>query len=449
MKTKLNGICVSQGNAEGYAVICKKIDDLLVPNNNNVVIVIPYLDRDLIAKLNNNVVGVIAERGSIGAHGAGILREMHIPCIVRVNNALNIISHGDKIIINGSNNEISIEKHSEIKYQKNQKKYISGLNNDITVNNSKFLQFHKSNNLLNTTYKDLNNNRSFVIRISNTQDCYRSTRKYQRLRFEMLKPGWESSPCFLFGLPRCELYQDQYGIVFVNNGPKILDICAYYLEYPEKLINTSKKRSTNIAKMNDNLEKLFDLLNSDSLKDISCVLRMAIRYYQELMLYVYSSQYIYDHILEIFLDIVSQFDIKYDINLRQYFISQLKSHYVYSSVNSKNHPGISQIWRFPSREPYIWKGYIDYEPFKFSVFPEIVQKLISRDSTLSKDIHSLLQIVPLVYQMGEEFYYASSSINSFITRGLDIISKHENKNTKRVRESIFSWSIEQLNSVMK
>ena len=417
MNNEIYGLCVSPGNAKGRVEICSNIDSIITQKQEDIILVIPYLDRDLIGKLNQNIVGVIAETGSIGSHGAGILRELHIPCIVRVNNALSIFHQGDQLRIDESKIEI-INKYSPL----------------VSYNND---------NLIHSTYEDLNSDRSSVIRVSKTIDCYRPTRKYQRLRFEMLKSGWEESPSFLFGLPKCTLFQDKRGVVFVKNGPRILDICSYYFDHPKELIKISKKRSSHIVRINENLETLLDLLNSDSPKDIAFVLSSAVRHYQELMLYIYCSQYIYDDLIEIFLDIVS----KYDLSLRQFFIYQLRSKYVQNSVNSKNHPGISQTWTFPSHEPYVWKGSIDYEPFRISDFPENVQTKLSDNPVLYNDIWSLLQIVPLVYQMAEEFYYTSSSINSYINRCLDIISNYEKQHgkTEKLPNSIFNWSLEQLN----
>ena len=179
MNNTISGLCVSPGDANGFAVICHDIKTAAIPTKENIVIILPTLDRDLIERLTPNVVGVVAEKGSIGSHGAGILREMHIPCMVRVPDAMNIIHSGDYISISGKKNTVRI-------------------NHDRIV-------FLGNNRILNSTYDQLNEDRTEEIRISKTLDCYRPTRRYQRLRFDMLKPAWEYSPLFLFGIPRCEL----------------------------------------------------------------------------------------------------------------------------------------------------------------------------------------------------------------------------------------------------
>lgn len=45
MNNKLSGLCVSPGNAEGYVVLCRDITSVVIPNNKNIILVLPYLDR--------------------------------------------------------------------------------------------------------------------------------------------------------------------------------------------------------------------------------------------------------------------------------------------------------------------------------------------------------------------------------------------------------------------
>ena len=422
MKRELYGLCVSPGNAEGRVVICADTKSASIPDTDNVILVVQYLDRDLIALLKPNVVGVLAEKGSIGSHGAGILRELHIPCIVRTEGVQKIFQQGDRISINGSDNTIVINSDSSV-------------------------QIHNKANLLTSTYSKLNEDRSSVIRINKTIDCYRPYRQYQRLRFEMIKSPWEQSPEYLFNVPKCEIYQDNHGVVYIKNGPRILDICSYYIESPSKLFEIYKERAAKIQGITDNLETLHDLLNSGNLSDVAYVISSATKNYQDLTLYAYSSQYIYDNLIEIFLDLISQ----YDASSCPLFISRLKSQYVIDSIRTNKNPGISQIWRFPSDNPYNWKCSIKYQPFSITDLPETTQLAIRREPIVYKDVLGLLQIVPLVYQMAEEYYYISSSINSFINRGLDIISKDAQDKNLIVgsRDIIFDWSFEFLTSFLE
>lgn len=419
MNNKLSGLCVSPGNAEGYVVLCRDITSVVIPNNKNIILVLPYLDRDIIIKLSSNVVGVISEKGSIGSHGAGILRELRIPCIVRIPNVLSILHQGDFIKIVDSEDSVYCNTMLPSRLQHN-------------------------TNLLYTTYKQFNTDRSNQIRISQSIDCYRPTRRYQRLRFDMLKPAWETSPNFLFGLQKCEIFQNELGIVLIKNGPRILDICSYLIEDPERLIRISRARSLEVERIDNSLDTLNNLVNSDNTIEIGNGIRTAVQHYRDLMKYVYISQYISDEIIEIFLDVVSEFDI----SSRQHFIRKLSSEYVMTSIVSKEDPGISQKWILPSRNPFVWRGNINYEPFRLDEMPESTINRIKADSSVFNDIISLLKLVPLVYQMSEEFFYTSSSINSFINRGLDRLSHLFSQNglIQGAFEDIYDWSLERLYS---
>lgn len=421
MCNKLSGLCVSPGNAEGYIVLCHDITSAVVPKEQNIILVLPYLDRDLIIKLNSNVVGIISEKGSIGSHGAGILRELKIPCIVRIPNVLSILHQGDFIKIVGSEDS-------------------------VYCNTLLPSRLHNNTQLLDTTYKQFNTDRSNHIRISQSIDCYRPTRQYQRLRFDMLKPAWETSPNFLFGLQKCEIFQNESGVVFIKNGPRILDICSYLIEDPERLIRISKARSLEIEHIDNSLDTLSNLVNSENPVEIGNGVKVAVQHYRDLMKYIYISQYISDEIIEMFLDIVSEFDI----SSRQHFIRKLNSEYVMTSIVSKEDPGVSQKWILPSRNPFVWRGKINYEPFSIDEMPESAINRIKADSCIFNDITSLLKLVPLVYQMSEEFFYTSSSINSFINRGLDRLSHLFSQNglIQGAFEDIYDWSLERLYSVL-
>jgi hypothetical protein len=260
----------------------------------------------------------------------------------------------------------------------------------------------------------------------------------------MLKPAWERSPDYLFGLPCCDLIQDESGIVFVKNGPRILDICSYYMRYPQKLISVSRERSSLFNKIKEKLTTHLEVINGNVLGDIASVLLSAVQSYQQIMLYVYSSQYIYDNLIEILLDIVST----YDAEFCQSVINQLKSDYVINSVKSAENPGISQIWSLPSRKPFIWNGSISYDPLRIEKFKESALKEISKNTFVYQDFDSLLQVVPIVYQMAEEFYYTSSSIHSFINRGLEIFSKQAQQRgiLDDAPENIYNWPLDYFTS---
>jgi phosphohistidine swiveling domain-containing protein len=386
----INGICVSAGSSKGQAVVMTNtMTKSIIPNSKPVVLVIPKLDRDLIIQLTTNVVGIISEKGSIGSHGAGILRELKIPCIVRIHNACKFIDNGDEIEIDGENELI----------------YLSSSVSNERSSNPDFL--------LNTLYSELTKDRSNNIRLSEKEDCYRPDRSYQNLRYDILKPAWENSPCFLFNLPKCYIHKNNSGVVFINKGPRILDVCSYVISNPDWFFNLSYKRSDDIREFKTELNDLYPYIKSNKLCDTKHVFLSSMTLYQRLFEYIYLSQYISDEILEIFIDLVRFIEP----SEKARYISLLESDYVNHCLASGVDPGISQKWKMPSMEPFIWQGEINYNAFTSNKYS--TNKVYNKQIDL--DYLSLLKIVPLIYQMSEEFFYISSSINSFLNRSIEKI----------------------------
>ena len=91
----VSGLCVSKGNVKGIAYIVT--DNLtldLLPANT--ILVMKNLERNILINLSKNIIGVIAENGNIGSHGAGILRQLGIPCILRVKNDTNLLKNNEE-----------------------------------------------------------------------------------------------------------------------------------------------------------------------------------------------------------------------------------------------------------------------------------------------------------------------------------------------------------------
>jgi len=389
-KFRLKGICVSAGFSTGQAVICNDSAALNITKEQPIILVVQKLDRDIVACLKENVVGVVSEKGSIGSHGAGLLREFRIPCIVRIENACKLLDNDDIVEIDGVNEAVYVYCGSSAK--------------NMTSNNDA---------LLNTLYSELANDRSETIRLSDTEDCYRPERSYQLLRYDIIKPAWENSPQFLFGLDKCEIRRNDNGVVFINRGPKILDICSYVIAHPNWFYDMSRKRTREIIEYRKILCSLSCHVNSCELPKLKSVFLSFMELYRGLFQYIYLSQYISDELLEIFIDLVRVLEPSEKIR----YISLLESDYVSTCIKTGVDPGISQVWKFPSIEPFVWEGDIKYIPFsskKYSTEPK-------KNEQMLKDYWSLLKIVPLVYQMSEEFFYTSSSINSFINRSLENI----------------------------
>ena len=97
----------------------------------------------------------------------------------------------------------------------------------------------------------------------------------------------------------------------------------------------------------------------------------------------------------------------------------LESDYVKRSLESGIYPGNSQIWSSQRSTPYIWEGEIDYK--ELSVNTKIVNLINSKQDErdkLMRDYSSFRLIIPLLYQLSEEYYYVSSSIHSFVSWSL-------------------------------
>ena len=197
----LNGLCVSNGIVSGNAYVIKSkktVKECFIPNT---ILVLRSLDRDLLINLNSNIVGVIAERGNIGSHGAGILRQLKIPCVLRVKYATVVIKNGDYVEINGDQN--SITSYGKKEYEMPKQKLVYGLK-----------------------YKSISKDQFEIddIRLQKKWISIRPTRCYQKLRFEMFKDVHSQGPNMMFGLPLTEVKQDEKGVMVEYGATYISDI---------------------------------------------------------------------------------------------------------------------------------------------------------------------------------------------------------------------------------
>ena len=109
----IKGLCVSKGDVRGIVSIIKEGQSLRGEHVSNTILVMKVLDSALLINLNKNIIGVIAESGNIGSHGAGILRQLGIPCVLRIKNATNILKNGDIVELRGSDNCIICDMSNE------------------------------------------------------------------------------------------------------------------------------------------------------------------------------------------------------------------------------------------------------------------------------------------------------------------------------------------------
>ncbi len=101
---KVYGVAASRGIAEGKCVLYQ--DDISFRGDEKVILVTDFLPPS-VASLDPAVVGIVTEDGGILSHAACIAREVGIPCIVGVENAIELLE--DKFItMNGGEGEIYV-----------------------------------------------------------------------------------------------------------------------------------------------------------------------------------------------------------------------------------------------------------------------------------------------------------------------------------------------------
>lgn len=399
---KLFGLCVSKGNATGTIKI---LHENINPHfTDPTIIVMKKLDREYLVNMDSNVVGVIAEEGNIGSHGAGILRQLRIPCILRIENATTKIIENTNATILGTESCINCsvaEKHYPAKLTSTDDE------NDLTYTN------------ISKEFFGIDD-----IKPINSWICPRPDRVYQELRFSIICDVFSSSGSFLFGLPEAKVKRNNNGAIITYGSPSIPDVCSFLINNPSWLIDKSKERTIEFDSIKKILNEMKDKLNEESLSRAYEIFQIGITLYRSLFKYAYISQAISDEVLEIYLDFIHTITG----NKVSKDILNLQSEYVRLCITSGIDPGVSQKWDSQKTVPHVWEGKINYD--KLDVDQDIINAInISHEhNRLMHDYESFRLIVPLVYQLSEEFFYVSSSINSFINWSIVTICKKINKN---------------------
>ncbi len=415
---KINGLCVSKGNAIGkICVVDSRYSEKALTDTT--ILVMKALDRKLLVNLNKKVVGVIAEIGNIGSHGAGILRHLKIPCILRIKNAMEIFKDGEIVELCGMDGSISFG--GEIQNRK------------YEIEPS--TEYGKMYSSISSEKFDLTD-----IQVNQSWYCARPDRPYQRLRYDIIKEVFVMSANFLFGLPPAKIKQNQVGAITTLGAPNTLDICKYILKNPSWLVIKAKERSQIIDNIKLELCKLNQL--PQTIDGYVAVFEKGIELYRNLFKYSLMSQAISDELLDAYTDFVSMITGKRVSR----DILNLKSLYVENCINSGIDPGVSQKWKVEKAECHIWNGSISFEPLCED--EEIIDKINFKNNfeKLKMDYDSFRIIVPLVYQLSEEFFYISSSINSYINWSLVQICNELNKKLEKKLnvEDLYEMSIEDL-----
>lgn len=278
----MKGLCVSKGSVRGKAIIVDSVfaTKTIAPGT---ILVMKTLDRKLLVSLSKNVVGVIAESGNIGSHGAGILRSLKIPCVLRIKDAVSIINDGQEIVIEGEKGEVH------------------WCENEISQGKTAIHSQHGA------IYKSIATEKFEVTDISVNREwyCPRPERAYQKLRFDIIAPVFGKSGKFLFGLPEATVVQNSFGAIVVKGAPLNVDICKFVLKNPEWLFQKSHERERVIQEIRSTLGAIEIKENSDSTKYYLDIIKIGIKLYRQLFLYSLMSQAISDELLDAYVDFES------------------------------------------------------------------------------------------------------------------------------------------------
>lgn len=386
---KINGLCVSSGDASGRVHIITEGTSKDINVDSPTILVTKLLDRNILVHMNKNIVGVIAEYGNIGSHGAGILRQLRIPCMLRINNATAFLKNGDYVEF------CSAEGYIKCYIPRRKSASISSCES------------------LGARYEKVSRHPFEIndIKLRDEWISLRPQRCYQKLRFDMFKEAHEHGPEALLGLPVTRVEQDSRGVMIEYGAPDIDDLCSYVLSHPDWVVRKAKERATDMATIKKELTKLKGMVSNKDFDTLNYVFESGIKLYQLLYKYFYMSQAISEDLLDIYLDFIGKVlgsRVGEDL-------LELESDYVKNSLASGFDPGISQIWNKDSCAPHIWNGAIDTSPLPVdSKILTAISHMDSQNHRYLEDYESFRIIVPLIYQLSEEYYYLSSSIHSFI-----------------------------------
>jgi len=98
-KIILQGIPASGGKVQSKVSIVKSISKLADIERGN-ILVAPYTNP-LLTMAIFKASAIITEQGGITSHAATIAREVGIPCIVRAENATEILKEGMEVLVDG------------------------------------------------------------------------------------------------------------------------------------------------------------------------------------------------------------------------------------------------------------------------------------------------------------------------------------------------------------
>ncbi len=436
-KIKINGQSVSKGVGKGNAIKInvRSNEKYFHQTGKPVILIIDNLNRDIYKYISDDVKGVVARKGSVGCHGAGILREFKIPCVVRCSSIFSDAFIGKTAEVNGEDGSVTI--------------FSIEVENVPETLSDQFDLIEKNNKIEKTENRISENKTINRIKISGKTECYRPGRKYQKLRFDMLKKGWEESPNYLFGLSSCKLELSNDNEIIIHNGPDLNDIKNYILNNIEWFYKIGKERQKNVEKWKNDLAKLNDHVNYKNRKSLKNAIISLVEIYTGLLRYIYLTQFVANDLIDEWASLLDKF-IKGSENLVSSF---LKSEYNRKSIINKNYPGKSTYWILPSQDPHIWEGEVIFDiaiPTEEQIYKTILMKSINSGSDIILLYCRYRMVIPIVYQMAEEHYYVSSSICSYLNRALENVTNiiYGPEKSPEYRSQIYLHSLDDLISLL-
>lgn len=101
----LQGLAVASGTVTAPVFVLNNSTEKLLEIPNGIILVTSTILLNHISVFNR-VVGIITEKGGITSHGAIVARELNIPAIVGVTDAMSKLKSGEQILLDGNSGEI-------------------------------------------------------------------------------------------------------------------------------------------------------------------------------------------------------------------------------------------------------------------------------------------------------------------------------------------------------
>ncbi len=429
---KVKGLPASKGKAKGRAMHATDSFES-IPEEEPIIVVARTLNRELCLNLPKHVVAVVGERGGVGSHGASILRERGIPCVVGPSGIYQGIKSGALLSVDGGSGTV-------IQLKSTEDEAVSSPPEEVTE--ALVINRQPGSVTENNVFKPCPAGSS--IRLSE-EECYRPERSYQQLRFDMLREGWEDSPRYLFSLAQCKLERSPSGQVHIHKGPRLEDVRNILLNNIDWFFLATRHRQILIKDMISRLPTYAKSVNSPDPSELLSTIKRLHSEYTTLLRFIYLTQFVSDDLIEEWINLARQVSDSVASQIQDY----LRSSYVADALNRDRHPGKSTVWRFPSPEPTTWDGAVDQQAMiraDTSLLHETLQKSLELKKDLLVQYSQYRLVVPTVYQMSEEHYFVSSSICSYLNRAIDTASSllYPRMQSAEERTKVFSLKLNEL-----